>query len=958
MARWFKEHLGFKTTKASPPAPPKPDYRHCHTAVSGTPGYHQPGTGATSLYQSSAQPDILTAYKLQKELDFEDPYTGGGNIPFSSGLNSLGSPDVKYVSPKHRLIKVETIERTSSSSGSGVTTTQAVAAGSAKSPTSPPAEPESKQDKVIILEDYADPFDATDQAGVPQSSAEKPVENDGYMEPYEAQKMMAGKAVLSPCRSARAQTRPGSEVENLSKLLANCSFRRHCCISDLYFIPGRDFSFHHQHHHYTMAIKIMAFLTFVSPSCPPMRLHSSKPPSNPFCSNPSSHLSCPNYPPTSPAPAYPPTSPAPTTLPPLLPQHTLPPLLPQLPSHLSCPSIPSHLSCPNYPPTSPAPAYPPTSPAPTTLPPLLPQHTLPPLLPQLPSHLSCPNYPPTSPAPAYPPTSPAPTTLPPLLPQLPSHLSCPSIPSPAPAYPPTPPAPAYPPTPPAPAYPPTPPAPHHLGLRKVLPNSGSGRGGRPRSIVLPFVLSELRATAWSHCGRWWITQTSGQITHDAPAFRSTAWAAECLGARTGSRVCHKQAVLSAQSLPFLTGILLLPVSPKECTLSSPLLYLPLPLSPPSEIRGGRGPKDGPIRQLPLYDTPYEPAENGEGAEPGRGRCLRESRLPQDDERPPEEYDQPWEWKKDRISKAFAALLCYDCISSKGAGRGSPRRDGNRAKSRTDASHHSSPVPCGSGHATSLIPWGPVGVDMSYHSSPGPCGSVYITSLIPEALWQLVRHIGPARCPVAAVEIKVIKDLPWPPPVGQLNTTSPVAEAVEASQPSPGHSVSAAASDQHHQVQFENVEKCRMSPTKEGWSRPPQRHSSGCLVNTKMSSLEHCSSPLGERIDPSLPLDSQFWYHGAISRTDAESLLRLCKEASYLVRNSETSKNDFSLSLKSSQGFMHMKLSRTKDNKYVLGQNSCVFDSVPEIIHFYSSRKLPIKGAEHMSLLYPVAIRTL
>lgn len=56
--------------------------------------------------------------------------------------------------------------------------------------------------------------------------------------------------------------------------------------------------------------------------------------------------------------------------------------------------------------------------------------------------------------------------------------------------------------------------------------------------------------------------------------------------------------------------------------------------------------------------------------------------------------------------------------------------------------------------------------------------------------------------------------------------------------------------------------------------------------------------------------------------------------------------------------MHMKLSRTKENKYVLGQNSCPFDSVPEIIHFYSSRKLPINGAEHMSLLYPVAIRTL
>ncbi|XP_059361895.1 SH2 domain-containing adapter protein F-like isoform X4 [Carassius carassius] len=371
MARWFKEHLGFKTTKAPPPAPPRPDYRHFHTAVPSL--QPQPGTGLLS-----AQPDILTAYKLQKELDFEDPYTPGGTVPFCTGPSSAA--EVKFVSPKHRLIKVETAVR---------------------------AEPEDgTQEKLIILEDYADPFDAADQAGGTQTVTEKPTENDGYMEPYEAQKMMA------------------------------------------------------------------------------------------------------------------------------------------------------------------------------------------------------------------------------------------------------------------------------------------------------------------------------------------------------------------------------------------------------EIRGGRAPKDGPVRQLPLYDTPYEPEENG--ADPDGCVCSRESRLPQDDERPPEEYDQPWEWKKDRISKAFA-------------------------------------------------------------------------------------------------------------------------------------------------VQFDGVEK----DLKCG---PLQQHSSG-----RMSSSE---PSVGERIDPAVPLESQFWYHGAISRTDAEALLRLCKEASYLVRNSETCKNDFSLSLKSSQGFMHMKLSRTKDNKYVLGQNGCLFDSVPEIIHFYSSRKLPIKGAEHMSLLYPVAIRTL
>ncbi|KAM7014962.1 SH2 domain-containing adapter protein F [Tautogolabrus adspersus] len=188
MAKWFKEHLGFKTTKAPPPAPPKPDYRNCHTGVPGAPGYQQTSSGAT--FPSPAQPDILAAYKLQKELDFEDPYTPGGNITYGSSLNTVGSPDIKYVSPKHRLIKVETIEKSSPAPGSGVTVTQAVAVGSVKSPTSPHTEQDNKE-KLIILEDYADPFDA-EQAGGTQTTAEKvTTENDGYMEPYEAQKMMA-----------------------------------------------------------------------------------------------------------------------------------------------------------------------------------------------------------------------------------------------------------------------------------------------------------------------------------------------------------------------------------------------------------------------------------------------------------------------------------------------------------------------------------------------------------------------------------------------------------------------------------------------------------------------------------------------------------------------------------------------------------------------------------------------
>lgn len=40
-----------------------------------------------------------------------------------------------------------------------------------------------------------------------------------------------------------------------------------------------------------------------------------------------------------------------------------------------------------------------------------------------------------------------------------------------------------------------------------------------------------------------------------------------------------------------------------------------------------------------------------------------------------------------------------------------------------------------------------------------------------------------------------------------------------------------------------------------------------------------------------------WYHGSLSRLEAESLLTLCKECSYLVRNSQANRSDYSLSLR-------------------------------------------------------------
>lgn len=56
--------------------------------------------------------------------------------------------------------------------------------------------------------------------------------------------------------------------------------------------------------------------------------------------------------------------------------------------------------------------------------------------------------------------------------------------------------------------------------------------------------------------------------------------------------------------------------------------------------------------------------------------------------------------------------------------------------------------------------------------------------------------------------------------------------------------------------------------------------------------------------------------------------------------------------------MHMKFTQSADGRFVLGENSPPFSTIPEVIHYYTTHKLPIRGAEHMSLLYPVIVQTL
>lgn len=64
------------------------------------------------------------------------------------------------------------------------------------------------------------------------------------------------------------------------------------------------------------------------------------------------------------------------------------------------------------------------------------------------------------------------------------------------------------------------------------------------------------------------------------------------------------------------------------------------------------------KNMQLYDTPYEPEGSGveSDSESVVSQRLRESKLPQDDDRPADEYDQPWEWNKVTIPALAGRIL--------------------------------------------------------------------------------------------------------------------------------------------------------------------------------------------------------------------------------------------------------------------------------------------------------------
>ncbi|KAG5328989.1 DRK protein, partial [Acromyrmex heyeri] len=82
----------------------------------------------------------------------------------------------------------------------------------------------------------------------------------------------------------------------------------------------------------------------------------------------------------------------------------------------------------------------------------------------------------------------------------------------------------------------------------------------------------------------------------------------------------------------------------------------------------------------------------------------------------------------------------------------------------------------------------------------------------------------------------------------------------------------------------------------------------------------------------IEMKSHDWYYGRITRADAERLLMNKHEGAFLIRISESSPGDFSLSVKCSDGVQHFKVLRDAQGKFFLWVVK--FNSLNELVEYH------------------------
>ena len=113
-------------------------------------------------------------------------------------------------------------------------------------------------------------------------------------------------------------------------------------------------------------------------------------------------------------------------------------------------------------------------------------------------------------------------------------------------------------------------------------------------------------------------------------------------------------------------------------------------------------------------------------------------------------------------------------------------------------------------------------------------------------------------------------------------------------------------------------------------------------------------------NPSQPLESQPWYHGKITRGDAEALLH--DDGDFLVRENTTMSNTYTLTLRWRGVADHTLIGTTEvisTTSFIRGSavkyqfDSGAFDSIPELIFNHLKYQIPVDTAQHTLITNPV-----
>lgn len=95
--------------------------------------------------------------------------------------------------------------------------------------------------------------------------------------------------------------------------------------------------------------------------------------------------------------------------------------------------------------------------------------------------------------------------------------------------------------------------------------------------------------------------------------------------------------------------------------------------------------------------------------------------------------------------------------------------------------------------------------------------------------------------------------------------------------------------------------------------------------------------LAQELETKLNLNDKVWYHGVMSRQQCDQLLNAyAEDGDFLIRNSETSAGDFSVSLKAPIRNKHFRVHYVEDS-FCIGQRK--FDSLDELVEHY--KRTPI-----------------